>query len=120
MMKPLHGLKVLDMTHVLAGPYCTEQLVNAGRGVTKVEALTGDMGRSWGGTWEQVKAGVGSGFIAQNAGKRSLAIDMKNPEGAEIIRNLTAGADVIVQNCRPGVLARYQLDYENVKMRNKK
>ena len=50
MMKPLHGLKVLDMTHVLAGPYCTEQLVNAGRGVTKVEALTGDMGRSWGGT----------------------------------------------------------------------
>lgn len=119
-MKPLHGLKVLDMTHVLAGPYCTYQLGMLGAEVTKVEALTGDMVRSWGGTREQVKAGMGSGFIAQNAGKRSLAIDLEKPEGAEIIRDLAAGADIVVQNYRPGVLARYQLDYESVKLRNKK
>jgi CoA:oxalate CoA-transferase len=119
-MKPLQGLKVLDMTHVLAGPYCTYQLGMLGAEVTKVEALTGDMVRSWGGTREQVKARMGSGFIAQNAGKRSLAIDMENPEGAEIIRDLAARADIVVQNYRPGVLARYRLDYENVKIENQK
>ena len=116
--KPLDGYRVVDLTHVLAGPYCTYQLGLLGADVIKVESLRGDMVRNWGGTDDQLVHRLGTGFAAQNAGKRSLAVDLTRPEGAEIVRTLAERADIFVENYRPGALARYSLDYEPVRERN--
>jgi len=75
--KPLDGLRVVDLTHVLAGPYCTYQLGLLGADVVKVESLKGDMVRGWGGTEEQLDKKLGSGFVPQNAGKKSVSIDIR-------------------------------------------
>ncbi len=116
--KPLSGLKVIDLTHVLAGPYCTYQLGMLGADVTKVESPRGDMVRVWGGTDEEVQAGLGTGFVAQNAGKRSAVIDIRQEEGASIVRELAAGADIFVENYTPGSLEGYGLGYEALKADN--
>ena len=117
-MKPLDGLTVLDMTHVLAGPYCTYQLGLLGADVTKVESPKGDMTRIWGGSEAQINQKLGAGFVAQNAGKKSLVLDLTNNQGAEVARALSQQVDIFVENYRPGVLARYGLDYESVKAEN--
>ena len=118
MIKPLEGYKVLDLTHVLAGPYCTYQLGLLGAEITKVESKRGDMVRMWGGSPEQLEKRIGTGFAAQNAGKKSLAIDITQPEGAEAVLRLAEQADVFVENYRPGAIAKYGLGYEAVKAVN--
>ena len=99
--KPLDGYRVLDLTHVLAGPYCTYQLGLLGAEVIKVEAPRGDMVRGWGGSAEQVSLGLGTGFTAQNAGKRSICVDITQPDGAQLVAQLAQGVDIFVENYRP-------------------
>ncbi len=118
MIRPLDGYKVLDLTHVLAGPYCTYQLGLLGASVTKVESPKGDMVRGWGGTEEQLAMKIGTGFAAQNAGKKSISVDITKPDGAEIVSRLAENADIMVENYRPGALAQYCLGYEDIKAIN--
>ncbi len=119
MNRPLTGYRVLDLTHVLAGPYCTYQLSLLGAEVIKVEPPRGDMVRGWGGSDEQLALGLGLGFTAQNAGKRSLCVDITRQEGAELIAELAGSVDIFVENYRPGALARRGLGYEDVRARNR-
>ncbi len=116
--RPLDGYRVLDLTHVLAGPYCTYQLGLLGADVIKVESPRGDMVRGWGGSDEQVGLGLGTGFTAQNAGKRSLCVDITQPDGAELVAQLAEGVDIFVENYRPGAIAEYGLGYEAIRARN--
>ena len=109
---PLHGLRVIDFTRVLAGPYCTKLLRDLGADVTKIEPPAGDAGR----------AGVphinnmSVYYTQQNGGKRNISIDLNYPEAREIVRDLCRDADVIVENFRPGTLARFNLGYEQVRV----
>lgn len=116
--RPLDGVRVLDLTHVLAGPYCTYQLALLGADVIKVEPLRGDMVRPWGGTDAQVASGLGTGFVAQNAAKRSVAIDLSTDEGQAVAIELAAEADILVENYRPGTTEAHGLGYEAVTARN--
>ena len=118
--RPLDGVRVVDLTHVLAGPYCAYQLALLGADVIKVESPRGDMVRIWGGSREQVLMGLGAGFVSQNAGKRSICIDITQPEGRDIVLALAEGADVFMENYRPGAIAKYGLGFEDVRARNAK
>ena len=110
--KPLSNIRVIDLTHVLAGPYCTYQLGLLGAEVIKVESQHGDMTRGWGGTKQQLEMGLGTGFAAQNAGKKSIVVNIKKQAGQEVIRQLINNADVFVENYRPGTMATHSLNYE--------
>jgi len=107
----LTGLRVLDLSRVLAGPYCTQLLADLGADVVKVESPRGDDTRGWGPPWLGAESGY---FLSVNRGKRSLAVDLKDPRGAELVRRLAARADVVVENFKVGDLARYGLDYASV------
>jgi crotonobetainyl-CoA:carnitine CoA-transferase CaiB-like acyl-CoA transferase len=109
----LEGLRVLDMSHVIAGPLASFYLSQMGAEVIKIEApVGGDVMRSS----KPFRAGeVPEGFVSLNAGKRSLAIDIRKPEGAELVRTLAATADVFMENFRPGVVARYGLGEEDIR-----
>ena len=113
-IKPLSDLKVIDLTHVLSGPYCTYQLGLLGAEVIKVESSRGDMTRPWGGGEEQIKLGLGTGFVAQNAGKRSIAIDIKDLRGSAIVQDLVKSADIFVENYRPGKMLECGLDFDRL------
>jgi crotonobetainyl-CoA:carnitine CoA-transferase CaiB-like acyl-CoA transferase len=116
--RPLDGIRVVDCTHVLAGPYCTYQLALLGADVIKVESPDGDMVRIWGGSFEQMSMGLGTGFVSQNAGKRSLCVDLKQPDGRDLVLRLAERADVFIENYRPGALAKCGLGYDDVRARN--
>jgi crotonobetainyl-CoA:carnitine CoA-transferase CaiB-like acyl-CoA transferase len=116
--KPLAGLKVIDLTHVLAGPYCTYQLSMLGADVIKVESPKGDMTRPWGGDEKQISMGLGTGFVAQNAGKRSVVIDITTDRGATLVSELSRNADIFVENYRPGTMHDHGLDYETLAANN--
>ena len=108
--KPLAGIRVLDLTNVLAGPFCCHQLAHLGADVIKVEAPgRGDLARELGADPELSAKGMGVSFLAQNAGKRSVAIDLKHPDGKALLLRLVRGADVVVENFRPGVMDRLGL-----------
>lgn len=108
---PLEGLKVIDFTRVLAGPLCTKTLRDLGADVTKIEPPGGDTGR--GGV---PHIGTMSVYYAQqNAGKRNLSLDLNWPEAREIVIDMCREADIIVENFRPGTLARFGLGYEQVR-----
>jgi len=110
--KPYAGLKVLDFTRVLAGPYCTMLLGDLGADVVKVELPgTGDPLRLQGPPFH---SGNGLTFLACNRNKRSLTLDLKSAEGVALARRLAGQADVLVENFRPGVMARLGLDYESL------
>ena len=114
-MNPLAHITVLDLSRVLAGPYCTQLLADLGARVIKVEALTGDDTRTWGPPW----AGPHSGYyVSTNRGKESIAVNLKHPSGAALVQRLAAQADVVVENFKVGDLARYGLDYEAVASAN--
>ena len=109
-MGPLQGIRVLDLTNVLAGPFCCHQLAHLGADVIKVEMPgTGDLARQLGGDHELNAQGMGVSFLAQNSGKRSLTLNLKHPVGKSVFRKLVARADVIVENFRPGVMDRLGL-----------
>ena len=119
-MKPLEGIKVVDMTHVLAGPYCSYQLGLLGADVVKVESPRGDMIRMWGTEPAQLEQRITDKFAVQNAGKRSIVVDIKTEEGSQVVKRMVRDADVFVENFRPGAVAKYGLDYESLKQENEK
>lgn len=107
---PLSGIKILDLTRVLAGPFATRMLNDLGADVVKVEPPEGDVTRHFG-----IPRGRQTGYFAQfNAGKRGLCVDFAKPEGPELIRRLAAVADVVIENFRPGVLAKFDLDWTHL------
>lgn len=112
----LSGIRVLDLTNVLAGPYCAYQLALLGADVIKVEAPQGgDLARQLGASPKLNQAGMGASFLAQNAGKRSVVIDLKKEADRERFLDLVASADALVENFRPGVMDRLGLGYERLK-----
>ncbi|RWH62348.1 MAG: CoA transferase [Mesorhizobium sp.] len=112
----LSGIRVLDLTNVLAGPYCAYQLALLGADVIKVEAPPGgDLARQLGASPELNKAGMGASFLAQNAGKRSVVLDLKQEADRERFLDLVATADALVENFRPGVMDRLGLGREKLK-----
>lgn len=111
--RPLAGVKVVGFDHALTASYCTYQLGLLGADVVKVESHGGDFTRRWGGTAEQIQQGFGDGFMAQNAGKYCVCIDLEKPEGQEIALKLITEADVVVENRRPGVMDEMGLGYED-------
>jgi crotonobetainyl-CoA:carnitine CoA-transferase CaiB-like acyl-CoA transferase len=113
---PLGGVRVVDLSRVLAGPYCTMVLADLGADVVKVERPgDGDETRSWGPPYAGDEAAY---FLAVNRSKRSLAVDLKQPEGRELVLELCARADVVLENFRPGGAARLGLDADAVQARN--
>ena len=113
--QPLAGIRVLDLTNVLAGPFACHQLAHMGADVIKVEARNGgDLARQLGADAELNKAWMGASFLAQNPGKRSVTLDLKQARGKEVFRRLVATADVLVENFRPGVMQRLGLGYESL------
>ena len=119
MKKPLNGIRVLDLTNVLAGPYCCHQLVHLGAEVIKVEApKTGDLARQLGADERLNKKLMGISFLAQNAGKKSITLNLKSPRGKKLFLQLTETSDVLVENFRPGVMKRLGLDFEELKKIN--
>jgi formyl-CoA transferase len=111
-VKPLAGIKVLDLSRVLAGPWCTQLLADLGAEVVKVERPgAGDDTRHWGPPWHgEGERRVAAYFLSCNRGKKSAAIDFSKPEGAALVRRLAADADVIVENFKVGGLAKFGLD----------
>ena len=115
-MKPLKSFRVLDLTNVLAGPFCSHQLAHLGAEVIKIEVPgRGDLARQLGADPELNEKGMGVSFLAQNAGKRSLTLNLKHPEGREVFFRLVSKADVVVENFRPGVMERLGLGFEKLK-----
>jgi crotonobetainyl-CoA:carnitine CoA-transferase CaiB-like acyl-CoA transferase len=112
MALPLHGVRVLDVTNVLAGPFCSFQLVLLGAEVIKIEhPEKGDLARSLGADSKADANLMGASFVAVNAGKQSVTINLKSPEGKEIFKELAAISHVAIENFRPGVMTRLGLDY---------
>ena len=112
----LAGIRVLDMTNVLAGPFCCHQLAHMGAEVIKIEAVgRGDLARQLGSDKDLSATKMGISFLAQNSGKKSLSLDLKSEDGKAIFQRLLATADVLVENFRPGVMARLGQDYERLK-----
>jgi crotonobetainyl-CoA:carnitine CoA-transferase CaiB-like acyl-CoA transferase len=112
----LSGIRVLDLTNVLAGPYCAYQLALLGADVIKVEAPQGgDLARQLGASPELNSVGMGASFLAQNAGKRSVVLDLKKEADRERFLDLVASADALVENFRPGVMDRLGLGHDRLK-----
>ena len=119
MPSPLAGIRVLDLTNVLAGPFCCHQLAHLGAEVIKVETPAGgDLARQLGADAELNRRGMGVSFLAQNAGKRSITVDLKHPRGREVFHRLVVGAQVLVENFRPGVMDRLGLGHEALRVHN--
>lgn len=105
--RPLSGIRVLDLTNVLAGPYCSYQLMLLGAEVVKVEIPgQGDLARHLGPDPSLNEAGLGASFLAQNAGKKSVELNLKDPADRAVFEDMVRGADVLIENFRAGVLAR--------------
>src|SRR5215216_2068207 len=109
-MQPLNGIRVLDLSRVLAGPYCTMVLGDLGADVIKVESPEGDETRGWG---PPFAAGESAYYLCVNRNKRSISVDFKTDAGREILHKLIQRSDILVENFRPGTLARFGLDFES-------
>jgi crotonobetainyl-CoA:carnitine CoA-transferase CaiB-like acyl-CoA transferase len=119
--KPLEGITVLDLTNVLAGPFCGHQLVHFGADVIKVEMPgRGDLARQLGAEAELNAKLMGVSFLAQNAGKRSITLNLKHEKGRVLLEKLAAKADIVVENFRPGVMDRLGVGFEALKQHNPK
>ncbi|MGE5775647.1 MAG: CaiB/BaiF CoA transferase family protein, partial [Chloroflexota bacterium] len=120
-MKLLEGIRVLDLTNVLSGPFATLHLALLGAEVIKIENPEGgDLARKLGNVPKYNKELLGTSFLAQNANKKSLTLNLKAEEGKEVFRRLAHTADVVVENFRPGVMARLGLAYEDLCKLNSK
>jgi crotonobetainyl-CoA:carnitine CoA-transferase CaiB-like acyl-CoA transferase len=109
--KSLDGLRVLDFSTTIAGPHCTRMLADLGAEVIKIEPAEGEMMR----TRPPVRKLCSTAFGQLNVGKKSLTLDLKSPEGAEVVRRLAGTADILVENFRPGVMQRLKLDYASLR-----
>ncbi|MDB5880839.1 MAG: subunit BbsF of succinyl-CoA:(R)-benzylsuccinate CoA-transferase [Ramlibacter sp.] len=115
MALPLEGVRVLDLTNVMAGPYCATVLGDMGADIVKIEAFPdGDTTRRF----EPQVNGESYCFAVLNRNKKSLALDMKDPRGKEIVMKLAEKADIVIENFRPGVVKKLGIDYESFKARN--
>ena len=113
---PLHGVRVLDLTRVLAGPYCTMFLGDLGAEIVKVEQPgRGDDTRSWGPPFQ---GGESAYFLCVNRNKRSVALDLRTPDGIAVLRRLALRADVLMENFRPGTLAGWGLTEADIRREN--
>ncbi len=119
-MKPLEGIRVLDLSRVLAGPWCTQLLADLGAEVTKIERPgAGDDTRHWGPPWlDEGEQKVAAYFLSCNRGKKSAAIDFSQSEGAALVRRLARDADVVVENFKVGGLRKFGLDAESLRAAN--
>jgi formyl-CoA transferase/CoA:oxalate CoA-transferase len=107
---PLAGVRVLDLSRILTGPFCTMMLADYGADVVKVERpVTGDDTRAWG---PPFAAGESAYFLSVNRNKRSAVVDLGSPDGLEAVRSLARAADVVVENFRPGTADRLGIGYE--------
>lgn len=113
--KALKGIRILDLTNVLAGPFATLHLALAGAEVIKIETPgSGDLARKLGNVPEFNKKNMGTSFLAQNCNKKSLTLNLKDEKAKEIFKKLVGTSDVVVENFRPGVMKRLGLDYETL------
>lgn len=116
---PLAGIRVLDLTNVLAGPFAGYQLALMGADVVKVEVPgAGDLARQLGASPELNRERLGASFLAQNAGKRSLTLNLKSAEGRQVMKRLIGDADVLVENFRPGVMDRLGFGWDELRDTN--
>jgi CoA:oxalate CoA-transferase len=111
---PLGGVRVLDLTRVVSGPVVGRALADLGADVVKLEPPEGDVTRLWG----EERNGIAGFFLQQNAGKRNVCVDLKTDGAVELLHDLAAAADVLVENFRPGVLARLGITWESLSARN--
>ena len=119
MLKPLTGIRVLDLTNVLAGPLCCHQLAHLGAEVVKVEnPAGGDLARQLGADPVLNGRSMGTSFLAQNTGKKSITVNLKSDRGKSLFEKLVRTADVVVENFRPGVMRRLGLDYQHLRSLN--
>ena len=116
MQHALSGIRVLDITQVMAGPYCAMLLCDMGADVIKVEPPAGDSTRRMAGA----RGGDSPGFNAVNRGKRGIVVDIKHERGRQVVARLAAAADVLVENYRPGAMARAGLGYEQLRRVNRR
>ncbi len=116
-MQPLNGIHVLDLSRVLAGPYCTMVLGDLGADVIKIESPEGDETHGWG---PPFVGGESAYYLCVNRNKRGMVVNFKTDEGRAIIRELAKQSDVLVKNFRPGTLSRLSLDFESVSAINPK
>lgn len=117
--RPFEGIRVLDLTHVLAGPFCTYQLAVLGAETIKIEEPgTGDLARQTGCDRELGRKLMGTEFMAQNANKRCIALNLKDPRGRDVLKRLAQGADVLVENYRTGAFAALGLGYDDLRAIN--
>lgn len=120
--RALEGTRILDLSRILAGPWCTQNLADLGADVIKVESPNGgDDTRAWGPHFLDIPGSderLSAYFMSCNRGKRSIAIDFSTSEGADIVRQLVGRADVLIENFKSGSLAKYGLDYETLRAIN--
>jgi crotonobetainyl-CoA:carnitine CoA-transferase CaiB-like acyl-CoA transferase len=117
--RPFEGIRVLDLTHVLAGPFCTYQLAVLGAETIKIEEPgQGDIARQTGCDRALNRRLMGTGYLTQGANKRCLTLDLKDPRGRDILKRLVAGADVLVENFRSGAMAALGLGYADLRAIN--
>jgi crotonobetainyl-CoA:carnitine CoA-transferase CaiB-like acyl-CoA transferase len=114
--KGFAGLRVLDFSTTIAGPHCARMLADMGAEVIKIETAEGETMR----TRPPLRSGCSTVFGQLNVGKKSLVLDLKSPEGAEVVRRLVADTDILVENFRPGVMRRLKLGWEGLKELNPK
>lgn len=112
--RPLDGFRILDVTNVLSGPFCGYQLGLLGAEIIKVEAPEGDLARQLGANAQWNTQHMGVSFLAQNAGKRSISLNLKTTEGRRVFLDLVATCDAVIENFRPGVMDRLGLGYEEL------
>ena len=111
---PLHGLRVLDFSRVLAGPFAGRMLSDLGADVVKIEPPDGDVTRLWG----RDIAGLPGYYHQQNAGKRNICMDLRAPGAVDLVKDLVAKADIVIENYRPDVMPRLGLGYDTLKAVN--
>jgi len=115
---PLDGLVVLDLSRILAGPTCTQLLGDLGAEVIKIESLAGDDTRQWGPPFVMDAAGqatdLSAYFMSSNRNKKSVAVDLTDPEAQRMLHDLAGRADVVIENFKPGGLRKYALDHETL------
>ena len=110
--KPLSGFRIIDVTNVLSGPFCCYQLGLLGADIIKVESPDGDLARQLGANPDWNADKLGTSFLAQNAGKKSISIDLKSSRGKAVFQRLVSTADAVVENFRPGVMDRLGLGFD--------
>ncbi|MFF4052787.1 CaiB/BaiF CoA transferase family protein [Streptomyces chartreusis] len=111
----MRGVRVIDFTHIVAGPVCTMTLADMGADVVKIEPLQGEPGRRIGPPWVNGESVIA---LSMNRNKKSLAVDLKTDDGVRAVRRMIQKADVVVESFRPGVMRKLRLDYESVRNEN--